>query len=234
MNWTRVWQWLFSDMVSPSLPTSSELLSWTAQAWPSSVKELWELLAKQGRRKGGTGKRTREFKLGLLELASTFPNADAVAADANLANGGTLIASSFVAGTSRKQSLKDNPTTVVDFWSPTSATIAGSGDHLVLPRSVMWWRAKGFPSEAIPTNRMASSPSRLSMGIEVRRKRPPRSDGDLLVSSAPSWLKRYSAQEEKTMAESIVCASKTPASAGNLQGFSRGTVGLFQAKSFYA
>jgi hypothetical protein len=153
----------------------------------------------QGIKKGGTGRIPSVMRIGLLEITSTFLKASDVVAEDSLEKDGTLMVSSVRFGTSRKQSLIVIPTTVVDFWNPTSATIDGSGSLLVLPRSVMWWRNIGDPSEAIPMNNIDSSPLRLSSGIPSRLKRPPRSEMHLFVSSAPSCPQRKSAQDVNGM-----------------------------------
>ncbi len=94
---------------------------------------------------------------GSFSAVSARLNADAVVAGASLEKIGTLMVSSSLFGTSRKQSSEVIATTVVDHWNPTRATIDGLGSRLVPPRSVMWWRNRGDSSEAIPMNRMASS-----------------------------------------------------------------------------
>mgnify|MGYP002807439574 CR=1 FL=1 len=94
-------------------------------------------------------------------------------------------------GISWKQSSGVSPTTVVDCWSPTRATIEGFRSTLVPPRFVIWCRNKGDPSMAIPTNRIASSPLRLSTAVvEPRSKQLASSSTQLLVSEAPSWPQR--------------------------------------------
>jgi hypothetical protein len=118
---------------------------------------------------GGTGIKQRASNdTGCLFDGNAFLKALAVVNDKSFEKGGTknspASSSSPPLGILAKQSLRLRSTTIVDFWSPTRATSAGSGARLVLPRFATWCKKRGVPSAEIPRKRVASSPLRFSTG----------------------------------------------------------------------
>jgi hypothetical protein len=149
MNWTNFWQcsteaiFLFSQRISD--PTMC-----LAQASPNSANELCAFSAMQGTKKGGTGINQRPSNdMGCLFDGDAFLKALAVVDNESFEKGGTknspASSSSPLLGILAKQSLGLRPIMVVDFWSPTRATSAGSGARLVLPRFATWCKKRGMP-----------------------------------------------------------------------------------------
>jgi hypothetical protein len=94
----------------------------------TSVAKLFEgamgVAHKAGDKEGRQRQDPRVLRVGLFAAISTRPNANAaVVADASLEKVGTFMVSSSLFGTFPKESLEVIPTTVVDFWNPTRATI---------------------------------------------------------------------------------------------------------------
>jgi hypothetical protein len=111
----------------------------SAQASPNSANELCAFSAMQGTKNGGPGiKQRASTDRGCLLDGAAFLKALAVVDNESFEKGGAknspASSSSPPLGIEAKQSLGVRPITIVDFWSPTRATSAGSGARLVLPR----------------------------------------------------------------------------------------------------
>jgi hypothetical protein len=154
------------------------------------VNKLCAFSAMQETKKGGTGMKQRASNdMGCLFNGDAFLKALAMVDGKSFEKGGTnnspASSSSPPLGILARQSLGLRPITIVDFWSPTRATSARSGAHLVLPRFATWCKKRGVPSAEISRKSAASSPLRFSTGSAPWLNLSPRLDMSWFDSSAP-------------------------------------------------